>query len=328
MFQNNFPNNFSNMNFNQMNNPMFPMNENNPMQMNFMMNAQMFNQMNQNQENNNFTSDDKALVNFEDNEPGFKTFNSWLNSLTDPKKKLYISNTEQKKEILVPIYFTKNDLYTYLGYYEDIIILYNNNILSNDETSIDDIPSNSTILLFKRPNIYTYRTSLLYKYLVSLYPNDFLLNINCNIPRSGMKNFIFPSNAPLSLTLKFISNILELNNETYFLYNSKKIDINDSTKIKNFFNYNNPVLTIVQFNYLKTAEMFGGKEIKVTMFLKKEETFKFKTMHKYMPIYHLYDDFEKGEANKIFINGLLISKDDHRSLASLGINSDFGCVVE
>ena len=74
--------------------------------------------------------------------------------------------------------------------------------------------------------------------------------------------------------------------------------------------------------------MFGGKEIKVTMFLKKEETFKFITMHKYMPIYYLYDDLEKGEANKIFINGLLVSKDDHRSLASLGINSDFGCVVE
>ena len=251
-----------------------------------------------------------------------------MNSLTDPKKKLYISNTEQKKEILVPIYFTKNDLYTYLGYYEDIIILYNNNILSNDETSIDDIPSNSTILLFKRPYIYTYRTSLLYKYLVSLYPNDSLLNIRCNMPRGGLNNFPFPSNAPLSLTLKFISNILELNNETYFLYNNKKIDINDSTKIKNFFNYNNPILTIYQLNDLKNSEMFGGKEIKVTMFLKKEETFKFITMHKYMPIYHLYDDFEKGEANKIFINGLLISKDDHRSLASLGINSDFGCVVE
>ena len=233
MFQNNFPNNFPNMNFNQMNNPMFPMNENNPMQMNFMMNAQMFNQMNQNQENNNFTSDKKAIINFKDNEPGFKAFNSWLNSLTDPKKKLYISNTEQKKEILVPIYFTKNDLYTYLRFYED-------NILSNDETSIDDIPSNSTILLFKRPYIYTYRTSLLYKYLVSLYPNDSLLNIRCNMPRGGLNNFPFPPNAPLSLTLKFISNILELNNETYFLYNSKKIDINDSTKIKNFFNYNNP----------------------------------------------------------------------------------------
>ena len=30
MFQNNFPNNFPNINFNQMNSPMFPMNENNP----------------------------------------------------------------------------------------------------------------------------------------------------------------------------------------------------------------------------------------------------------------------------------------------------------
>jgi len=57
--------------------------------------------MNQNQENNNFTSDKKAFINFENKYLGFKTFNSWLNSLTDPKKKFYIPNTEQKKEILV-----------------------------------------------------------------------------------------------------------------------------------------------------------------------------------------------------------------------------------
>ena len=200
--------------------------------------------------------------------------------------------------------------------------------MNNDRTSIDDIPNNSTIILFKIPNKFNYSTSSLYKYLESVFPGKNKINIYCRKISGQLYNFFFPSNTFLSLTIKFISMVLGLNDEYYFVYNNSKIDKNNNIKIIDFFKYNdNITLTIFCSNRVLELNQFF-KEIKVAMFLKNKETFQFKKMHKYMPICDLYNDFEEGEVTKIFINGLLISKDDHRSLASLGINSDFGCVVE
>ena len=200
--------------------------------------------------------------------------------------------------------------------------------MNNDRTSIDDIPNNSTIILFKIPNKFNYSTSSLYKYLESVFPDKNKIIISCRTTSGELKNFIFPSNTFLSLTIKFISMVLGLNDEYYFLYNNSKIDKNNNIKIIDFFNSYHIILTICYSNDLLGLNQFFGKEIKVAMFLKNKETFQFKKMHKYMPICDLYNDFEEGEVTKIFINGLLISKDDHRSLASFGINDDFGCVVE
>ena len=121
--------------------------------------------------------------------------------------------------------------------------------------------------------------------------------------------------------------VLALNDEYYFVYNDSRIDGSGGVKIIDFFGFDRVDLTICCSNRVLGLNQFF-KEIKVAMFLKNKETFQFKKMHKYMPICDLYNDFEEGEADKIFINGLLISKDDHRSLASFGINDDFGCVVE
>ena len=123
MFQNNFPNNFSDVDFNQMYYSANPIIDNNNMEMNSLNNAQINNQMNQGIDNNNLAYNDKVDLDFGFNHHIFKEFSKALNSLTDPKKKLYITNTEQKKEILVPIYFTKKELYTYLLIYIFLEIL-------------------------------------------------------------------------------------------------------------------------------------------------------------------------------------------------------------
>ena len=329
MFQNNFPNNFSDIDFNYMYNSANPIIDSNPMEMNSINNSQVNNQMNQNLDNNNITYNDKVNLNFGFNERNFQVFSQCLNCLTDPKKKLYISNTEQKKEILVPIYFTKKELYAYLKFFGNIAIIYNNNILNNDQTSIDDIPNNSTIILFNIPNKFNYRTSSLFKYLESLFPDKNKINIACRTTDGQFLNFYFPSNIFLSLTIKFISVVLGLNDECCFIFNGSTIDKKSNIKIKDFFKLDiiND-LTINDSNDLLGLNQFFGKEIKVAMFLKNKETFQFKKMHKYMPICDLYNDLKEEEVTKIFINGLLISKDDHRSLASFGINDDFGCVVE
>jgi len=208
MFQNNFPNNFSDVDFNQMYYSANPIIDNNNMEMNSLNNAQINNQMNQGIDNNNLAYNDKVDLDFGFNEHNFKEFSKTLNSLTDPKKKLYISNTEQKKEILVPIYFTKKELYKFLHFFGDIAIIYNNIILNDDQKSIDDIPNNSTIILFNIPNKFNYRTSSLLKYLESLFPDKNKINIACRTTDGQFLNFYFPSNIFLSLTIKFISVVL------------------------------------------------------------------------------------------------------------------------
>ena len=149
MFPNNFQNNIPNMTFNQINNPMI---NNMPMLMNFNVNIQnqMFNQKYQNQAqmyNDNDECFDEVELMLCDNDDNFKIYNNLINRLTDPRKKLFISNTKQKKEILIPIYFTIKDLYSYLSIYGDILLIYNNIILDNDKTSIENIPNNSTIFI-------------------------------------------------------------------------------------------------------------------------------------------------------------------------------------
>ena len=103
MFPINFQNNIPNMNFNQMNNPMI---NNMPMPMNFNINIQnqMFNQIFNNQaqiNNDNAQYNDKIELIIGYNDDTFKAYNCLMNVITDPRKKLYISNTEQKKEILM-----------------------------------------------------------------------------------------------------------------------------------------------------------------------------------------------------------------------------------
>ena len=66
----------------------------------------------------------------------------------------------------MPIYFTKSELYTYINTLnsQETILFYKNNILDNDESSIQDIEDNSTITLFSKLTI-KYQKSSLYKYI-------------------------------------------------------------------------------------------------------------------------------------------------------------------
>ena len=81
---------------------------------------------------------------------------------------------------------------------------------------------------------------------------------------------------------------------------------------------------------LLSVDNFKGKKIRVSMFYKNLGIFKFKDVFRYSPIGDLYySDWEdKLKINKIYHNGKLLKEDDNNSLASLGINDDFGCIVE
>jgi len=334
MFQNNIPN----MNFNQMNQNF------NYNILNAMMNNPMLNQMNYmpfNQMNPNLMNDFQSQTEKEDdiylfniNKQLLEEYHSRLNFIADQKKKINFTNMKKDKILTLsfPIYFTKNELYSYINRLDPkiAVLFYGNNILNNDDSSIQDIPDNSTIILFNRPSP-NYKKSSLYKYIMNLFPNKNFCNIKTVDTGSGVTyNFILNEDISVSLIVKFISIILNLDNNSYLLLYSKKLDINDNTKIKDTFGASCKIEIIHTKNVIGFSD-FKGKEIKATMFYKNKEIFKSELVSKYTPISSLFSIFLDDDClknNNIIYNGKILNKNDNHSLASLGIKDDFECIIK
>ena len=333
MNMNNTNNFYQMMNNQMMNNQMMNnqmMNNqvmNNQMMYNQMMNNQMMNnQMNQNiQNNNNENEEEKHMLIFLDT-----AYDGIFNTLTD-QKKLIIFKDPLKNEMItkkIPISFTKNDLYSFVNGInaEKTILLYENNILNDDNSSINDIQDNATIFLFSSPSFINFRQSSLYKYLCNIYPNSQKINVFAYF--NGKKyNFVFLSDFSISLIIKLFHILLDIKKDACYLYGESKLDINDNTKIGNLFSLGIVTLNIVEQTNL-SAKYFEGKKIKVIMFYKNQNKFKFFDVTKYSCISHLFGLSDDLNNKKILYNGNELNKNDKASLASLGINDDFGCIVE
>lgn len=158
-----------------------------------------------------------------------------------------------------------------------------------------------------------------------------MLNIICRFPGSSTKSFTLPGTISISLMVKLIMVILDLDNTYYLTYNNKIINLDDKSKIMDFFSPN--LLANISINSLgdtKGTDTFIGKKIRVTMFFKNLGIFRFKDVNRYSSIGSLYNSYLKDyiKINKVYYNGKLLIKDDNHSLASLGIEDDFGCIVE
>ena len=334
MFQNNFPN----MNFNQMNQN-FNYNILNPMMNNLMinqMNYMPFNQMNPNLMNDfqSQTEEEDYIYLFDINKHLMEEYHRRLNFIADQKKKINFTNMKKDKILTLsfPIFFTKNELYSYINRLDSriAVLFYGNNILNNDDSSIQDIPDNSTIILFNRPSP-DYMKSSLYKYIMNLFPNKNFCNIGTEDLDSGAThNYVFNEDFSVSLIVKFISIILNLDNNSYLLFGGKKWDFNDNTKIKDIFGAPNKIKIIHVKNLIGFSD-FKGKEIKATMFYKNKDIFKSKLVSKYTPISSLFTIFLDDDSlknNNIIYNGNILNKNDNHSLASLGIKDDFECIIK
>ena len=186
--QMNFNPNQMNFNPNQMNFDPNQMNFN-PNQMNFNPNQMNFNPMAMNinpmqmimqMQNNNFPNDNNPEEDYDDEIETMWIFNKSntyelekvLSEITDKRKKINFIDTKNNRITkYFPIYFTKNELYTYINGLnaQETILFYKNDILDNNESSIQDIEDNSTITLFPNPK-KNYIKSSLYKYINNLYP--------------------------------------------------------------------------------------------------------------------------------------------------------------
>ena len=183
-------------------------------------------------------------------------------------------------------------------------------------------------MLFPKPNHDNYNISIIYKYISNLYPNCQKKNIVCRLPNGSSKAIILPGNISVSLMVKLIMIILDISVNYFLIYDGIPLNLNDNKEIINFFKFS--YATVYDSMGLLSSHIFEGKQLRVSMFFKNLGIFKFKYVFRYSPIRDLYySDWEdKLKINKIYYNGKLLKEDDNNSLASLGINDDFGCIVE
>jgi hypothetical protein len=127
--------------------------------------------------------------------------------------------------------------------------------------------------------------------------------------------------------IKLFRILLDIKEDCTYLATGTQLDVNDNRKIGDISFGNNINIMILQSKNA-TANYFMGKEIKVIMFFKNKNNFKIFNVTKYSPISQLFNLDDDLHNKKILYNGNELNKNDNHSLASLGINDDFGCVVE
>ena len=334
MYPNPFPNNFCNIGFNQ-NAPMPNINQINQMQA-ILNQHQTQNEINPIQ-NNYEPLNDEFNIFYKNSQ--FLNFDKYLNILEDEKKTIILTNPKNEKKITIniPIYFTKKDLYAYVNMdmneeRQEAVFFYNNHILNKDESSIEDIYDNSTIILFRKPNHTEYRDSSLYKYICKLFPSNSWINITFKFPSKYKSIVPLPENVPMSLMVEFVKIIFDLKKyEIRLLYNGSEINMDciDDIKIITFFKTNFPEISIFEYNVCLGISDFVGRKIKAIMFYKNKNIFESRFVNKYDTIGNLYHIFLQDMMDgKIFYQGNELKRDDKHSLASLGIKGDFECFIE
>ena len=325
------PNNnlyMNNMNNNNQINPMM----NNQMNEQFLMNMIMFqNQMNHiinnniNQNENENENEENMLIFFN------IAYDNIFKSITDQKKNIIFKVLKGKTITKhIPIYFTKKELYSLVNgvNVKKTILFYENNILSDDDSSINDIRDNSTILLFFKPSYNNFRESSLYKYLSTLYGNSQKINVLVDLA-GRRKLFIFFRDFSISLMLKLFIAVLDTKSTDAYFVSGSQLHINDNRKIGDLF-WNDQINVIISETENLKATYFTGKKIKATIIYKNKNLVKSFFVYKYSPISLLFKFSIKGESlenKKIVYNENILNKNDKHSFASLGIDNDFICFI-
>lgn len=320
----NIGNNFMNPNMN----PFFQMNQNfcfnqfNPMNLNMnynnMPNAQImnYNQMNQNINNNPidlfpYIKEEKKIIRF-------------------------INSNNDINYIKIPIFITKNELYSIASKYKalgfsKIILSYNNCLLKKDESSIDEIPEGAEINIIEERNIPSY---VYYQSLIKKYGKNDIRNITLSFSTGKKMILNFPGNSTFSEVVNAINQIYGSNEENLvLLYNGQQLSTNDKRKIRDVEN-GDFMITIIENREFKH---YFGKPIIANINIKKKNGEQIKAR-----LYtgtlesttSLFEDIERKilispfKNQKLYFNDIELKREDEKSLLSLGIKKDFTLLLE
>ena len=239
-------------------------------------------------------------------------------------------------KVNIPIKITKFDLHTIARHYQSnkfvntgVLLIYNDIVLKDDESSIDSISENDFIKII---DIRNYPDS---SYLNSLQSNlkigDNLNNFKFHFDDDGRKqNFILPVDLKICDLLKafYLKNGLE-NNYCKLVCNVNTLHPNDETKMNEFFGSN---INYIQAITISNIPYTFGKLITGRISYFENRSFVWVldigVLNSINFIISKNESMYNRKVKKLVIGDLVIKRDDKRTLLSLGIIKDFICLVD
>ena len=257
----------------------------------------------------------------------------------------FINSNKILYNIKIPCSITKSDLYGIAELYKgmmlsNILLIHNNNILNNDESSIEDISNGDSIIIIE-DRIYpdnSYYLSIQKKYK----NNNKKINVIFKEFRSliGTHNFVLSGMTTITEMINSINLFFGLDYRNLrLMYNMITIEPKETT-ISNYFMREMLTLTgIKKQNERNLTECrIIGKNISAKLLNdKNEEKYKVvvgrlnNTKVLFCPDldhgFGFFKDNLRGLYN-IYINNKEIKYEDNQSFSSLGIKEDFVCRVK
>ena len=247
----------------------------------------------------------------------------------DPKKILNLRDSYREYNIFVPIYLNKKELYESLTGILSMklsALIYNNNVLEYDDSSIDDIEEGGDLFILYKGESYE-------DYLNKAYKSD--QKIGIGVSSNTPHNMVLPAEVSVSKMFKAILIRYDMfpYNDNYkncmLIYNAEKMDFNDQRKIIDVFRPG-----IVRL-YLSSPFLLGFQMLKIDItaivFERKREIIKEIKCNKFQPLRDLFAKIEnifEFQIDKILIGNNEINKNTEKSFASIKVNDKIFCNIE
>ena len=243
----------------------------------------------------------------------------------------FINSNFNLFNVKIPYSINKIELYSIAKLYKflsisNILLIHNNEIIEEDDSSIDDISNGDTIIIIEDRNFpdNSYCDFLLKKY-------DYKNIINIKFCDKDIRlNLCFSSDTTVKELINAYVLKRGINHKSFnFLHDTKSLDINLQEKIgKIMLNFSS--IQIMEKNYLyynigqrliANIIIDGHKNIKEDVWTLNNT----KTL--FDPVQFFYSNINKN-FKKIYIDKHVITREDETCLHSLGIKQDFNCKIE
>ena len=238
------------------------------------------------------------------------------------KRIKFIFNSSFRCLMDIPIFFTNKELYSiadrYKSFYStNIILIHNNKILKDDESSLDEI-SNNDIIWIIEDRLYPDNTY--YFNLQNKFSGKPKFNIFVGFPEGIVENFILSEEVTIH---ELIRAIVEKKGyaikDCKFLYNGRAFEQDDKRKIKEVMPSGGKIYCHISG---EVRSRFLGKKIRaITTQYKYNTAFEVGTLD---PIKNLF--YPCGGRGKIIIGKIVLNSESENYLSFYGINEDFNYI--
>ena len=323
-------------NFNYQNNNFNDMNQINLM--NMLMNMQ-FNQLNMLNNQINYMNELNIMNNQMKEANNCEIINEYPEIKGEKKTIILIRNDNSKKVINIPKYLSKSELYLIankykINTYSTICLYYNNSLLKNDDSNIDDISNGNEIYMIEE----LLENTSYYKNYLQKHKNEELKSIIFDCSSTPVNKKLIKQFSPNTKIKEMIKIVLyemqipEANkNEFSFSFNAKTLDNNDNLTLYEKGLMNNSIIIVFQ-RIISNNENIKGIKLLVNVKFKNNIILSvyIGTLNTIKDLYILLQNnlLDKN----IIIKNLKINKqkyevDDERTFSSLGIRGDFTCKI-